>query len=272
MRAPVAAMVLALALTACASSRLDLPYKPEVQPSGATLSAAYTIVADRLRVEIATDGRRLERAQIVRPDGGLLEAQTIEYSPPVGGGGSPVGIGFGIGSFGSMGGGVSTGVGVSTGTTVGGGSSVLRGGPVHIASFPLAHAGPSPWRVRVKLQGIDPADILVGEPTGEPRAALSLAPRRLSGGAGPAAATRAALGGLGVTGVAAAPPSPRACAASPPQQARQRAVGEHPCRRSGSARSSWSRCPRGRCAAPARRTPGRAGRTGRAPPCRAGTR
>ena len=119
MRAPVAAMILALALGACASSSLNLPYKPAVQPSGATISAAYTIVADRLRVEIATEGRRLERAQVVRPDGALLEAQTIEYTPPTSGGGSPVGIGFGIGSFGSMGGGVSTGVGVSA--PVGGG-------------------------------------------------------------------------------------------------------------------------------------------------------
>jgi len=168
MRAPIAAMSLALTLGACASSSLSLPYKPEVQPSGATISAAYTIVADRLRVEIATDGRRLERAQIVRTDGGLLEAQTIEYTPPTSGGGSPVGIGFGIGSFGSMGGGVSTGVGVSTGTTVGGGGSSAVG-PSTIASFPLAQAGPSPWRVRVKLQGTDPADILVGEPAGSPR-------------------------------------------------------------------------------------------------------
>ena len=124
MRAPVAAMILALALGACASSSLNLPYKPEVQPSGATISAAYTIVADRLRVEIATDGRRLERAQVIRPDGALLEAQTIEYTPPVSGGGSPVDIGFGIGSFGSRGG-VGTGVGVSTGTG-GRGSSPLR--------------------------------------------------------------------------------------------------------------------------------------------------
>src|SRR5260370_201744 len=98
MRAPVAAMILALALGAGASSSLTLPYKPEVQPRGATISAAYTIVADRLRVEIATDGRRLERAQVVRPDGALLEAQTLEYTPPVSGGGSPVGIGFGLGS------------------------------------------------------------------------------------------------------------------------------------------------------------------------------
>lgn len=170
MRARVAAVILALTLGACASSSLNLPYKPEIQPSGATLSAAYTIIADRVRVEIATDGRRLERAQIVRPDGSLLEAQTIEYTPPVGGGGSPVGIGFGIGSFGSMGGGVGTGVGVSTGTVVGGGSSASAVGPTTIASFPLAQAGSSPWRVRVKLQGIDSADILVGEAAGSPPA------------------------------------------------------------------------------------------------------
>ena len=169
MRAPVAAMTLALVLGACASSSLNLPYRPEVQPTGATISAAYTIVADRLRVEIATDGRRLERAQIVRPDGGLLEAQTIEYTPPTSSGGSPVGIGFGIGSFGSVGSGVSTGVGVSTGTTVGGGGSSSAVGPSTIASFPLAQAGASPWRVRVKLQGVDAADILVGEAAGSPK-------------------------------------------------------------------------------------------------------
>lgn len=170
MRARGAAVILALTLGACASSSLNLPYKPEIQPSGATLSAAYTIIADRVRVEIATEGRRLERAQIVRPDGSLLEAQTIEYTPPVGGGGSPVGIGFGIGSFGSLGGGVGTGVGVSTGTVVGGGSSASAVGPTTIASFPLAQAGASPWRVRVKVQGVDSADILVGEPAGSPPA------------------------------------------------------------------------------------------------------
>src|SRR5260370_42213654 len=150
MRAPVAAMILALALGAGASSSLTLPYKPEVQPRGATISAAYTIVADRLRVEIATDGRRLERAQVVRPDGALLEAQTIEYTPPVSGGGSPVGIGFGIGSFGRMGGGVGTGLGVSTGTTVGAGGSSSALGPSTITSFPVPHAAPSPLRVRAQ--------------------------------------------------------------------------------------------------------------------------
>ena len=171
MRTTVASVLVGLlagALAACSSSSAGLPYKPAVQPPGATVSAAYTIVSDRLRVEIDGRGRRVERAQIVKPDGAVLEAQTIEYTPAAGGGGSPVSIGFGIGSFGSMGGGVSTGVGVSTGGVVGGGGSSSEVGS-SIASFPLAQAGPSPWRVRVKLQGTDPADILVGEPGPAPR-------------------------------------------------------------------------------------------------------
>ena len=161
--------LLAGLLAACSSTSSGLPYKPAVQPPGATVSAAYTIVSDRLRVEIDGRGRRVERAQIVKPDGSVLEAQTIEYTPAAGGGGSPVSIGFGVGSFGSVGGGVSTGVGVSTGGVVGGGGSSDVGSG--IASFPLAQAGPSPWRVRVKLQGTEPADILVGEPAGSPRPA-----------------------------------------------------------------------------------------------------
>ncbi|HEX4996119.1 MAG TPA: hypothetical protein VFX87_14140 [Methylomirabilota bacterium] len=172
MRSTVGTMLLvgllAGALAACSSSSAGLPYKPAVQPPGATVSAAYTIVSDRLRVEIDGRGRRVERAQIVKADGAVLEAQTIEYTPAASGGGSPVSIGFGIGSFGSVGGGVSTGVGVSTGGVVGGGGSSSEVGS-SIASFPLAQAGPSPWRVRVKLQGTDPADILVGEPGPAPR-------------------------------------------------------------------------------------------------------
>jgi hypothetical protein len=168
MRAAVATMLLAGGLAACASSPAGLPYRPAVQPAGAAVSAAYTIVSDRLRVEIDGSGRRLERAQIVRPDGGVLEAQTIEYTPGEytpgrSSGGSPVSIGFGVGSFGHVGGGVSTGVGVSTRTTVGGGEVGSS-----IASFPLAQAGPGPWRVRVKLVGVEPAEILVGEPEGAP--------------------------------------------------------------------------------------------------------
>ena len=168
MRAIVLTTLLAGALAACATTSAELPYRPAVQPAGATVSAAYTIVSDRLRVEIAGSGRRLERAQIVKPDGTVLEAQTIEYTPAGGGGGSPVSIGFGIGSFGSLGGGVSTGVGVSTGGVLGGGGPSVSEVGSSIASFPLAEAGPRPWRVRVKLVGVEPADVLVGEPEGAP--------------------------------------------------------------------------------------------------------
>jgi hypothetical protein len=173
MRVTIASLVRAGLLTgvlaACSSTSAGLPYKPEVQPPGATVSAAYTIVADRLRVEVEGGGRRVERAQIVLSNGALLEAQTIEYTPAASSGGSPVSIGFGIGGFSSTGGGggVGTGVGVSTGGLVGGGGTSEVGSS--IASFPLASAGPSPWRVRVKLQGVDSADILVGGPLPAPR-------------------------------------------------------------------------------------------------------
>ncbi|HEY7204970.1 MAG TPA: hypothetical protein VIA61_11770 [Methylomirabilota bacterium] len=172
MRAKIAALMVTLlaggAAGACSSASSGLPYKPEVQPPGATVSAAYTIVADRLRVEVDGGGRRLERAQIVRPDGSVLEAQTIEYTPAPYGGGSPVGLSFGIGGFSGGGGsGVGTGVGVSTGGVVGGGGSAEIASS--IASFSLAEAGPAPWRVRVTLQGVPPADILVGGPLTPPR-------------------------------------------------------------------------------------------------------
>ena len=173
MRAKIAPLTLAatvaFAAGACSSASSSLPYRPEVQPAGATISAAYTIVADRLRVEIESGGRRLERAQIVMPDGAVLEAQTIEYTPAPYSGGSPVGLSFGIGGFSGGGGsGVGTGVGLSTGGVVGGGGGYGEIGS-SIASFPLAQAGPAPWRVRVTLQGVEPADVVVGGPLPAPR-------------------------------------------------------------------------------------------------------
>ena len=164
MRAAIGAMLLAMTLgAACSSSTPSsgLPYKPEVPVTGSAISAAYTIVSDRLRVEIDTGGRRLERAQIVKADGAVLEAQTIEYSAPSGAVGNPVSIGIGIGRYGGMGG-VSTGVGVSTGGVVGGSGS--SAGANTIASFPLDQSGQRPWRVRVRLEGMEPVDIVVGAP------------------------------------------------------------------------------------------------------------
>jgi hypothetical protein len=167
MRAAIGGMLLVMTSmtlgAACSSSTpySGLPYKPETPVTGANISAAYTIVTDRLRVEIDTGGHRLERAQIVKPDSSVLEAQTIEYSAPSGAAGSPVSIGIGIGRYGGMGG-VSTGVGVSTGGVVGGSGS--SAGANTIASFPLDQAGPRPWRVRVKLEGMEAVDIVVGSP------------------------------------------------------------------------------------------------------------
>ena len=160
------AISLAVLAAGCASSSAPpytgLPYKPETPGAGAPVSAAYTVVGDRLRVEIDTGGRRLERAQIVKAEGAVLEAQTIELGPPRGGSyGSPIGISIGIGGIGSTGGGGAAGggVGVSTGGVVGGGG----GSPANtVAAFALDQAGPRPWRVRIKLEGTEPVDIVLG--------------------------------------------------------------------------------------------------------------
>src|SRR4030095_9765195 len=54
-------------LAGCAGS--SLPYTPEHPPPGARVSAAYQIVADRLRVELDTDGRRVEETKMLQSDG-----------------------------------------------------------------------------------------------------------------------------------------------------------------------------------------------------------
>jgi len=175
MRGSLGAVVLAVsALTlgsGCSSSAppaapvsANFPYKPETQVPGPPVSAAYSVTTDRLRIEIDTGGRRLERAQIVKTDGALLDAQTIEFTQAPSGGsyGSPIGIGIGGGSFGRMGSGVGTGVGVSMGGVVGGAGGGGGTSGNTIASFALDQAGQRPWRLRVKLEGVEPFDIVVG--------------------------------------------------------------------------------------------------------------
>ena len=149
-----------LSLTGCAAT--TLPYTPAQQPSGARVSAGYQLVADRLRMEIDTGGRRVEEAKILKADGAELRALAIDTAPPVTTG-SPVGLGIGIGggSFGSRGG-VGVGTGMSVGVPVGGSGSDIQGNT--FAWFPLADAGPAPWRLYVKLAGIAPTVILVGGP------------------------------------------------------------------------------------------------------------
>jgi hypothetical protein len=155
----VAVLTLAL-LAGCASA--TLPYQPVQQPEGARISAAYQVIGDRLRVEIDTDGRRLEEARILRVDGTEVRPDAIDNAP-VGPSGSPVGVGIGIGggSFGTRGG-VGVGTGVSVGIPVGGGPPSVQG--TTFAWFSLAQAGPAPWRVYVKAAGVAPTVILVGGP------------------------------------------------------------------------------------------------------------
>ncbi|HEU5320017.1 MAG TPA: hypothetical protein VFX28_04395 [Methylomirabilota bacterium] len=158
MRSLLAVAALAV-LAACA--RHTLPYTPETAPEGVRLSAGYQVTAEQLRIELDTDGRRVQMASIVKPDGGEVRAQTFEAGP-VPGDGYPVGVGVGVGG-GTWGGrgGIGVGTGVSVGIPVGR-PSVARN---TFAVFPLADAGPPPWRLHVKLVGFDPAVILIGAPT-----------------------------------------------------------------------------------------------------------
>jgi hypothetical protein len=130
-----------------------------VQPEGARVSAGYQILADRLRIEIDTDHRRLEDVWIAKADGTAVRAQAIENAPTVTGPGPTIGVGVGGGTWGG-GGGIGTGVGI--GFPVGGGTSRIEG-PT-FASFPLEQVGPPPWRVHIKLAGVPPTSILVGGP------------------------------------------------------------------------------------------------------------
>ena len=153
---PMVLTTMVVLLAGCAGT--SLPYTPAQQPSGARVSAAYQVVADRLRVELDTDGRRVEEAKILRADGSELRALAIDAGPPTSTSGSPLSIGIGGGTFGSRGG-VGVGTGVSVGVPVGGGGTVEG----HtFAWFALDQAGSAPWRVFVKLAGVEPTVIVVG--------------------------------------------------------------------------------------------------------------
>lgn len=155
-RGIVAAALLLLA--GCA--RPMLPYQPDRQPSGARVSAAYTVVGDRIRLEIDTDRKRLEQAWILKPDGTSVAPNAVESAPVVVT--PPPSISIGVGG-GSWGGRTSVGSGASTGFPVGAGSTRVAGNT--IVWFPREAAGPAPWRVYVKLADIVPTTILVGGPT-----------------------------------------------------------------------------------------------------------
>lgn len=162
MKAPETLIVALITLAGCASA--SLPYQPDPQPAGARISAGYQLAGDRLRIEVDTEGRRLEEAKILTATGAEIPAMAIDNPPTVVSPGSPVGVGIGVGG-GSFGGrsGVGVGTGLSVGIPVGGSSTSVEGNT--FAWFPLAQAGPAPWRVYVKLAGLSPTVILVGGPT-----------------------------------------------------------------------------------------------------------
>ena len=143
-------------LSGCSAA---LPYKPESPPpSGASVSADYGLLPDRLRVEIDTGGYRLEDAQIAPAGGGSVRPETIEH-PPAGGGSA---VGFGVGGGGSFGGGGRGAVGVGSGVGITmpiGGSSRVSGNTV--VYFPLSQIGPAPWRLFVKVADTNPAVIVL---------------------------------------------------------------------------------------------------------------
>jgi len=143
---------LVIALGGCASA--SLPYKPESPPSGAALSADYTLLADRLRVEVDTSGYRLEDAQIITPAQTTVRPQTIEQPPLYGGSGTGIGIGVG----GSSGGGVGVGTGIGVSIPIGSGTRVQGNTVLY---FALDQIGPAPWRLSVKVAQTPPAVIVL---------------------------------------------------------------------------------------------------------------
>jgi hypothetical protein len=148
----------ALVLAGCASS--GLRYKPEPPGVSAPVSADYTVLLDRVRVEIDTRGTRLLDAQIVKPDGTAIRPQTIEFPGYYSPSGVSFGIGMGRSSYGS---GAAVGTGVGFGTTMPVGEPVADG--TTVAYFVLDQLGPAPWRLRAELSGLGPVIFVLGGPS-----------------------------------------------------------------------------------------------------------
>jgi hypothetical protein len=156
MRVRLAAALIVL-LAGC--SHATLPYKPDPQPRGGRVSAAYQVVGDRLRIEIDTNGKPLEQAWIMKPGGASVAPDAVENPPVVTGPPPTISVGVGGASYGR---GVGVGSGVGVGVPIGTGPSRTQGNT--IVWFPLAPAGPAPWQLYVKLAGAEPAQFAVGGP------------------------------------------------------------------------------------------------------------
>ena len=144
-------LLLFVALAGCAG---PLPYRPERQPFGAMISADVRVGDDRLRVEIDSEGYRVERAALVRDGGAEVAPEALappEVAPP---GGLSIGLGVGAEGWGSRG-------SYSVGTGVGIGLGSPRPQRTTRAVFGRDAAGPPPWRLRVKVVGVEAVDIIV---------------------------------------------------------------------------------------------------------------
>ena len=150
--------VLTLALFA-GCSHATLPYKPDPQPRGARISAAYQVVGDLLRIELDTDGRPLEQAWIMQAGGTSLPPAGVDNPPVVTGPPPTFSVGVGGASYGR---GIGVGSGVGMGFPVGTGPTRTQGNT--IVWFPLASAGQAPWQLYVKVAGADPTQFSVGGP------------------------------------------------------------------------------------------------------------
>lgn len=146
-----------LTLAGCAG---PFPYRPERQPFGATIAADVRVTADRLRVEIGSEGYRVERAMLVRNGDAEIAPEALVPSSAASSGGLSIGLGVGAEGWGSGG---SYSVGTGIGIPFGG--SGPRG--TTLAVFRLADAGPPPWRLRVKVVGVDAVDIVL-DPAARP--------------------------------------------------------------------------------------------------------
>ena len=146
------ALAMLAALARCSG---PLPYRPERQPFGATISADVRVTEDRLRVEIDSEGYRVDWAMLVR-DGGVDVAPEVLVPGTVAAAQGGVSIGLGIGTGGS---------GSSGSYSIGSGVGVGLGGPGSMATtlavFRLHLAGPPPWRLRAKVIGVEPVDIVL---------------------------------------------------------------------------------------------------------------
>ena len=153
-----------IAASGCGSS--GLRYRPEAPGVPAAVSADYTVLVDRVRVEIDTRGTRLEDAQILRPDGTGVRPQTVEYPGYYQPSGVSLGVGMGRSSY--SGGGVAVGTGVGFGTTFPVGDPVAAGNTV--VYFLLDQVGPAPWRLRAQFSGLGAAIFNLGsDPSAAPK-------------------------------------------------------------------------------------------------------